>query len=83
MNKPSETPLYLLPYLYQGTSDEYWDRRVRDGRLPVSTEQTKARNRTTPTNELERAYGALTSEQFGNAFLTYATARQRRPCGAQ
>jgi len=78
MNKPSETPLYLLPFLYRGTSDEYWYRRVRDGRLPISTGQSKARNRTTPTRELEGAYGALTSEQFESAFQAYAAARMLR-----
>jgi hypothetical protein len=75
MSKPNQTPLYLLPYLYPGTSSEFWYRRVRDGRLVVTSADDKARNRTTDTKALEAVFGAITEDKYSEALQAYGADR--------
>ncbi len=75
MAKPIETPLYLLPYLYPGTSDEFWYRRARDGRLCVTSDGGKVRNRTTETASVEAVFGAISEDAYSAALRACAAHR--------
>ena len=76
MTKPAKIPIYLLPFLVIGTSDEYWFRRARDGRLgTVRAEPGRVRNRLVDTTAVESIIGPINDQQFEDAVDAYVNSR--------